>query len=84
MEVQGFQGFVEEIDYNELEILEVCFLASGFLKIETGQTAAAIAVLNPTGLPEYRRSPDSSLLGLADDLITYIRSPKIRKQVVQR
>ena len=33
MEVQGFQGFVEEIDYNELEILEVCFLASGFLKI---------------------------------------------------
>jgi len=25
MEVQGYQGFVEEIDYNELEILEVCF-----------------------------------------------------------
>jgi len=31
---------------------------------------------------DHRRSPDSLLL--ADDLITYIRSPKIRKQVVQR
>jgi len=45
--------------------------------------------MSPTGLPEYRRSPqitadhyrspDSLLLGPADDL-----TPKIRKQVVQR
>ena len=33
---------------------------------------------------DYRRSPDSLLLGPADDLITYIFSPKLRKQVVQR